>query len=81
MVYLRLSIGALLAGVLCGAANVLVDCDHIPYYIFRVDIIPVLFNIFGFASGRFLHPALFFVGIIGLACTTGLLCRLGLKGE
>lgn len=71
---------ALFAGLLCGAVNVLVDSDHIPYVLgIGVEFIP--FNVLGFGGGRFLHSAFFLIGIIGLACATGLLFKLVLKGK
>jgi hypothetical protein len=63
---------ALRAGILCGFAGMAVDVDHIPYYFFHANI-PVLFNTFDFGTGRFLHPALFYLACGVIACTGGLL--------
>jgi hypothetical protein len=65
---------ALLAGILGGLANVLVDIDHLPYWMYGIKA-PVYFNIFGstMGYGRFFHPAFFFLGVLGIACTGGLL--------
>ncbi len=51
----------LLAGVLCGVANVLVDVDH---------LLPLLRK--ARTRGRVLHRAFFAVGLCGLACAGGL---------
>jgi hypothetical protein len=70
----------LLAGVLGGAANVFVDIDHLPYWVYGIKA-PVYFNVFGPAmgSGRFLHPAFCYIGLIGVACSGGLLVLIFLK--
>jgi hypothetical protein len=65
---------ALLAGLLGGIVNVLVDADHIPYYFFHVWAFGYL-NAFHFGPGRFLHPVMFFVAIGCFACAGGLLLR------
>jgi hypothetical protein len=71
---------ALLAGLLGGLANVLVDIDHIPYWVYDIKA-PAYLNIFGRAmeDGRFLHSAFFFFGLLGIACSGGLLVLLFLK--
>jgi hypothetical protein len=71
---------ALLAGVLGGIANVFVDIDHLPYWFYGIKA-PVYFNVFGasMGSGRFLHPLFCYIGIIGVACSGGLLVLLFLK--
>jgi hypothetical protein len=73
---------ALLAGLLGGLANVLVDIDHIPYWLYGIEA-PVYLNVFGRAmgTGRFLHPAFFFVGVAGVACSGGLLVLMLLKSR
>ncbi len=65
---------ALLAGLLGGLANVLVDVDHLLYSAFGIRA-PIYFNAFGRAmdTGRFLHPAFFYIGVLGIACSGGLL--------
>jgi hypothetical protein len=65
---------ALLAGLLGGLANVLVDVDHLPLWAYGIQA-PVYFNVFGRAmgTGRFLHPAFFFIGLLGIACSGRLL--------
>jgi hypothetical protein len=71
---------ALLAGLLGGLANVIVDMDHLPYWVYGIKA-PVYFNVFGRAmgTGRFLHPAFFFIGLLGIACSGGLLALHFLK--
>jgi membrane-bound metal-dependent hydrolase YbcI (DUF457 family) len=61
---------ALLVGLLCGLANVLVDVDHIPSY----------FGIGSRNQRRFLHRGFFLVSLGGLACAGGLLLLLILTG-
>ncbi len=56
-----------------------VDLDHVPVYILGARGISVPFNVFHFGPGRFLHPALFFVGCAIFACAGGLLLRMVLK--
>jgi hypothetical protein len=56
-----------------GTAAVLVDFDHIPRYIFDAYWFSTPFNVFHFGPGRFLHPALFFIGCGVLTCAGGLL--------
>jgi hypothetical protein len=56
-----------------GIAAVLVDLDHIPKYVFNTRWLFTPLNVFHFGPGRFLHPALFFVGCGVLACAGGLL--------
>ncbi len=62
---------ALLVGLLCGAANVLVDVDHIPSYLSRR----------AGHNRRFLHRCALLVGIYGLACAGGLLVLLVLTSR
>jgi hypothetical protein len=71
---------ALLAGILGGVANVLVDIDHLPYGLYDIQA-PVYFNVFGnsMGEGRFLHPAFFFIGLLGIACSGGLLVLVFLR--
>jgi len=71
---------AFLAGLLGGLANVLVDVDHLPYWVYGIKA-PVYFNVFGgsMGAGRFLHPAFFFIGLLGIACAGGLLAVLILR--
>ncbi|WP_230742623.1 hypothetical protein [Methanooceanicella nereidis] len=49
-----------------------VDVDHIPHIVFNASL-PVLFNTFHFGTGRFLHPAIFYIGCACIACIGGLL--------
>ena len=62
---------ALLAGILCGLVNVLVDLDHLPSY----------FGIGPWHSRRFLHRGFLLVSLGGLACAGGLLLLLVLTGR
>lgn len=71
-VHLQVRELALLAGLLCGLTNILVDADHIPYYFLDIRAV-VHFNAFHFGTGRFLHPALFFIALCCFACAGGLL--------
>jgi hypothetical protein len=63
---------ALLAGLLGGLVNVLVDADHVPFYFFDIRA-HVYLNAFHFQTGRFLHPAMIFIALGCLACAGGLL--------
>ncbi len=73
---------ALLAGLLGGIANVFVDIDHLPYWMYGIQA-PAYLNIFGrsMGSGRFLHPAFFHIGLLGIACSGGLLVLIFLKNR
>jgi hypothetical protein len=61
---------ALLVGLLCGIANVLVDMDHLPSY----------FGIGSRNQRRFMHRGFLIIGFCGLACAGGLLLLLILTG-
>ena len=62
-----------------GIAAVLVDLDHLPYYVFGVRGLTVPLNFFHFGQGRLLHPALFLIACGVLACAGGLLLLLVLS--
>lgn len=61
---------ALLAGILCGLVNVLVDVDHLPSY----------FGIGPRRRRRFLHRGFLLIGFGSLACAGGLLLFVILSG-
>ena len=73
-------IRALCVGLLCGFAGMVIDVDHIPYYIFHIVVqplvvIPGLFDQTSFANGRPLHPLVLYISGSTLACTGGLLLQ------
>ena len=84
---LRLGLGAkaLIIGIICGVAGVLVDIDHIPLYIFNVRIGPV-FLIPGFFDGprfagvgRSMHALVLYLSLAAFALITGLLLQYSVR--
>ena len=76
---------ALITGIICGLAGVLVDIDHIPGYIFNISLGPV-FMIQGFFDGpmfsgigRPIHPLVLYISLAAFACIVGLLLQYSVR--
>jgi hypothetical protein len=77
---------ALVIGIVSGFAGVAIDIDHIPEYIFNVELGPA-FMINGFfdgpqfsGTGRPLHPLVLYLGITAFAFITVLLFQYSMRG-
>ncbi|WP_048198247.1 hypothetical protein [Methanocella arvoryzae] len=81
----RFGAKALIVGIICGIAGVLVDIDHIPLYIFNMRIGPV-FLIPGFFDGprfagvgRSLHALVLYLSLATSTVIAGLLLQYSIR--